>query len=263
MQHWASHIRGFGLLAAVTVAGATALGWPLYAPASGSLPFSAAAVLTLVILPITVGLFINELIASHMSIKTLAIAGIVIALAAAVRPLGAGVGGIEPMWLILIVAGRVFGASAGFVIGASAIFISALLTGGLGPWLPYQLVCAGWIAMGAGLLPVVHGKREVLLLMVYGSLSTFLYGWAMNLWFWQNLQGLDPALGYHPAAVASERVAAWIRFNLATSFAFDAGRAVFTAVLLAIGAAPLLSALRRAHRSYVVAGLPTSYLNSP
>ena len=193
-----------------------------------------------------------------MSVKTLAIAGIVIALAAAVRPLGAGVGGIEPMWLILIVAGRVFGAGAGFVIGASAIFISALLTGGIGPWLPYQLVCAGWIAMGAGLLPVVSGKLEVLLLIFYGSVATFLYGWAMNLWFWQTLQGLDPAIGYDSAAEASERISAWIRYNLATSFGFDAGRAAFTAALLALGAAPLLSALRRAHREYVVADLPTT-----
>ena len=54
MQLWASRFRGFALLVAITTAGVTALGWPLYAPASGALPFSAAAVLTIVILPITV-----------------------------------------------------------------------------------------------------------------------------------------------------------------------------------------------------------------
>lgn len=257
MRPWASRLRTYGLLAAVSATGLLALGWPLFAPAQPTAPLSAATVLTAVILPITVALFVNELITADMSVKTLAIAGIVIALAAAVRPLGAGVGGIEPMWLILIIAGRVFGAGAGFVIGASAIFVSALLTGGVGPWLPYQVVCAGWIAMGAGLLPNIAGRLEVAMLMLYGAVSTFFYGWAMNLWFWQSLQGLNSTIAYTPSAASGERLAAWVGYNLATSVGFDAGRAVFTAALIAIGAVPLLSALRRAHRTFSVASAPT------
>ena len=35
-----------------------------------------------------------------------------------------------------------------------------LVTGGVGPWLPFQMLGASWVAMGAGLLPRDPRKKE-------------------------------------------------------------------------------------------------------
>lgn len=248
-----SALKSHLLLLVVSVAGLASLGWPLVAPAHAATSTSGAStVLSLVVLPLTLALFINEIALRHFSTKTMAVAGILIALAAAVRPLGAGVAGIEPMWLILIVAGRVLGSATGFVIGVSAIFASALVTGGIGPWLPAQLIAAGWVGMGAGLLPRASGRREVALLVAYAVIATFLFGWVMNLWFWQSITGLQTAIAFDPSQPAAERISAWIRYNLATSLGFDVPRAAFTSALIAIAAQPLLNTLRRAHRSFSV-----------
>lgn len=248
-----SALKSHGLLLIVSAAGFAALGWPLVAPAHTATAATAtSSILSLVVLPLTVALFVNEIVVRHLTTKTLAVAGILIALAAAVRPLGAGVAGIEPMWLILIVAGRVLGSATGFVIGVSAIFASALVTGGIGPWLPAQLVAAGWVAMGAGLLPRANGRAEVTLLAIYAAVATFLFGWVMNLWFWQSLTGLQSAIAFNPAEPATDRVLAWVRYNLTTSLGFDLPRAVFTAALVAVAGLPLLNTLRRANRSFSV-----------
>jgi len=49
------------------------------------------------------------------------------------------------MWFVLILSARVFGPSFGFLLGALSMFLSALITGGFGPWLAYQSFAAGWI----------------------------------------------------------------------------------------------------------------------
>ena len=50
-----------------------------------------------------------------------------------------GMGGFEPRWFRLILAARVFGPGFGVVVGAVCSAASALLTGGVGPWLPYRM----------------------------------------------------------------------------------------------------------------------------
>ena len=79
--------------------------------------------------------------------------GVLSAINAALRPLGAGIAGIETVFFLLVLAGRVFGPGFGFVLGCTSLFASALLTAGVGPWLPFQMVASAWIGMFAGLLP--------------------------------------------------------------------------------------------------------------
>jgi energy-coupling factor transport system substrate-specific component len=115
---------------------------------------------------------------------------------AALRPLGAGTAGIEPMSFLMVLSGRVLGPGFGFVLGSVTMFASALLTGGVGPWMPFQMLAMGWFTMGAGLLPgadLVRDPRglpdrrglrrrtELALLSVYGFLAAFAYGTVMNL----------------------------------------------------------------------------------
>ncbi len=35
-------------------------------------------------------------------------------------------------------------------MGVYTIVVSALITGGVGPWLPYQMLVTGWVGMSAG-----------------------------------------------------------------------------------------------------------------
>ena len=93
-----------------------------------------------------------------MDTKALAMLGVLSAIGAALRPLGAGTAGIEIVFFLLVLAGRVFGPGFGFVLGSTTLFASALLTGGVGPWLPFQMLAASWVGLGAGLLPQRRGS---------------------------------------------------------------------------------------------------------
>ena len=62
------------------------------------------------------------------------------------------------MFFTLVIAGRVFGAGFGFTLGCTTLFASALLTGGVGPWMPYQMFGCAWVGLFAGLLPPAIGS---------------------------------------------------------------------------------------------------------
>ena len=85
-----------------------------------------------------------------MDAKALAMLGVLTAVNAALRSLGAGIAGVELVFFLLILAGRVFGPGFGFVLGCTSLFASALLTRGVGPWLPYQMLCSAWIGLVRG-----------------------------------------------------------------------------------------------------------------
>ena len=107
----------------------------------------------LALLPVVVLVVVVELSEGGMDAKALAMLGVLTAINAALRGLGAGLAGIELVFFLLVLAGRVYGAGFGFVLGCTSLFASALLTSGVGPWLPYQMLCSAWIGLGAGLLP--------------------------------------------------------------------------------------------------------------
>ena len=68
------------------------------------------------------------------------------------------VAGFSAMFIVVLVAGNAFGPGFGFLLGALGMFASGLFVGGLGPWLPFQMVAVGWVGAGAGLLP--RGARS-------------------------------------------------------------------------------------------------------
>lgn len=191
---------------------------------------------------------IVEISNSALDAKSVALLGILAALIAALRPLGAGAVGIEPMWFILILSARVFGASFGFLLGVISMFASALLTGGLGPWLGYQVFAAGWIGLLAGGLPKkIRGKPEIILLTLFGICAAEIFGILMDLQFWPWALGSNTQLSYVSAASISENLSRFLAFHFATAMAWDIPRAVFTAVLIAVSGKSVLAALRRTH----------------
>ena len=135
---------------------------------------------------------IAELTEGGMDSKALAMLGVLTAINAAMRGLGAGTAGVELVFFLLILAGRVFGAGFGFVLGCTSLFASALVTSGVGPWMPFQMLASAWIGMGAGLLPRrVTGRAEIAMLVVYGIVCAYVFGLLMNLSSWPFILGIE------------------------------------------------------------------------
>ncbi|WP_308119093.1 ECF transporter S component, partial [Streptomyces sp. JJ38] len=244
--------RAAAALALVSATGVVAFGWPLLADSASGLAHSADAPwLFAALLPLLLAVVVATIADSGMDAKAIAMLGVLAAAGAALRPLGAGTAGLEPMFFLMILSGRVLGPGFGFVLGALAMFAGALLTGGVGPWLPFQMLTLGWVTMGAGLLPRPHtlrGRGELWLLAAYGTPAAMAYGLVMNLQGWPYLGGLSTGVSFVPGDPAAENLARFAAYWLATSLGWDVPRAALTAVLtLAVGG-PVLRALRRATR---------------
>jgi energy-coupling factor transport system substrate-specific component len=184
--------------------------------------------------------------------SSIALLAVLAALAAALRQIGAGAVGIEPMWFLVILAARVFGATFGFSLGAIAMALSALLTGGIGPWLPFQIMAASWIGLLAGSLPRgLRGKSEIAMLMLVAIVDGLSFGFLMDLQLWPWLLGTDATISFVPGAAVAENLSRFITFHFLTAMAWDIPRSILTAALIAITGAPILNALRRAQRRVV------------
>ena len=160
-------------VALVSVAGLLAFLWPLLVGSSSALAQGNSALLIfVVVLPLLLAVVLAEVSEGGLDVKAIAMLGVLSAVGAALRPLGAGTAGLETVFFLLVLGGRVFGPGFGFVLGATTLFGSALITGGVGYWLPYQMVGAAWVGLGAGLLPTrVRGRAEVALLCAYGAVA--------------------------------------------------------------------------------------------
>lgn len=241
------HPRTTVLLVITSSIGVIAFAWPLFAaPNSTAMAHASDAPLIFAILiPLLLGIVLTAFREGGLDAKTLAMLGVLSAVIAVLRPLGAGTAGLEPIWVVLILGGRALGPGFGFALGSVGLFASALLTGGVGPWLPFQMLAASWVGLGAGLLPASRGKREIAMLAAYGAIASLVYGLLINLWFWPFTTNLADGIAFAPGAPLGENLTAWIRFTLVTSLGFDIPRAILTAVLIALAGKPILFTLRR------------------
>lgn len=244
--------RAVAALVLISAIGVAAFGWPLLAgPDSGLAHAQDAPWLFAALLPLLVGVVVAMIADAGLDAKAVAMLGVLAAVGAALRPLGAGTAGLEPMFFLMVLSGRVLGPGFGFVLGSVTMFASALLTGGVGPWMPFQMLAMGWFTMGAGLLPApdrLRGRGELLMLAVYGAAAAFAYGTVMNLYGWTIVPGLGSGVSFHPGDALGDNLVRFFAYCAATSLGWDLGRAALTVVLtLTVGAA-LLKALRRATR---------------
>ncbi|MFM8927424.1 MAG: ECF transporter S component, partial [Rhodoluna sp.] len=127
--------------------------WPLLISSATTSETQVAQTVFIVLMPLTLILIIMEFASGEIGSKQLALLGVLIALNAVIRLLGAGTAGIETAFFLVILGAFVFGSGFGFILGASSIFVSALLTGGIGPWLPFQMMGVGLVGLGAGFIP--------------------------------------------------------------------------------------------------------------
>ncbi len=242
-----------------SLAGLVAFGWPLIVdPGSGLAHGADAPFVFALLLPLILGVVLAEVAEGGLDVKAIAMLGVLSAVGAVLRPLGAGSGGVELVFFLLVLAGRVFGPGFGFVLGTTTLFASALLTGGVGPWLPYQMLGAAWVGLGAGLLPRARGRSEVVLLAAYGGFSALMYGWLLNFSFWPFAIGTGTGLSFIAGAPIWENLHRFALFSLATSLGWDLGRAITNVVMIVLAGPAVLGALRRAARRAAFAA-PVSF----
>ncbi|GAA1707138.1 ECF transporter S component [Propioniferax innocua] len=241
--------RRVAMLGVTLLAGLVAFTWPLFVvPAEGMDRTTLGPLLFGVMLPMVLAITIAEFSADGLSPRALAMLGVLSALGALARPLGAGTAGVELVFVLIILGGRVFGPAFGFLLGAITMLASALITGGVGPWLPYQMIAAGFIGLGAGLLPHLRGVAEIVWLCAFGLVAAFTYGWLMDLAFWPFTLGPGTAASYVPGAPILENLHRFVVYNVATSMGWNLGRAISNVVALAVLGPPLLRVLRRTTR---------------
>ncbi|MEL4358669.1 MULTISPECIES: ECF transporter S component [unclassified Luteococcus] len=237
------------MLSVAAVMSLLAFCWPLlWHPGAGLSGDAHTPLVFALLLPVVIALVMTELGNDDLDVKALAMLGVLSAVGAAVRPLGAGTAGLEAIFLLIILAGRVFGPGFGFILGNTTLLASALITSGMGPWLPFQMLAAGFVGLGAGLLPHLRGWWEIGLLAAYGVVSGFAYGWLMDLSFWPFTLGNASELSFDPTASVATNLHHFVLYNLATSMAWNAGRALSNVALVILLGPSLLRILRRSAR---------------
>lgn len=201
--------------------------------------------------------------------KFVALLGLLVALNAGLSFLETaipGPGGFSPVFFLIIAGGYVFGGRFGFLLGVLTLFVGALISGGVGPWLPYKMLTAGWVGLT---VPVVRGwcrllcpsgsrlRFELASLTVFGVLWGLLYGFIMNLWFWPFASG--PASQHWQAGLSVwSALQRYSVFYVATSLLWDLLRGVGTGLMLLLLGAPTLRTLRRFQRRFEFRYTPAS-----
>lgn len=241
------------VMALVLLVGVAAFGWPFLASPDSELSqmghSTDASFFFVALMSLMAVALLAEMSSGGIDAKTIAVLGVLAAAGGALRVLSAGTAGLEPMFFLLVIAGRVLGASLGFLLGALALLASAFLTAGVGPWTPFQMIAAGWVCLGAGLLPAASGRAERWLLAAYGLFCGLAFGVVMNLWFWPFLGASAPAgAGYVPDGGAAVNLGHYAVFYVTTSLAWDLPRGILTAALTLLASGSMLRALRRSVR---------------
>jgi energy-coupling factor transport system substrate-specific component len=248
-------LRPFSILVYVlaNAIGVLALGLPFITPASPNAQTQSTPLFLAVMITLCFVALLLEAQGGAATAKFMALLGVLVAINSVLRFVEVaipGPGGFSPIFFLIILTGYVYGARFGFLMGALTILISALTTGGIGPWLPAQMLTASWVGLSAGAVRSFTTKLnlserwETTTLTILGGLWGMLYGIIINLWFWPFAVGPSTQSMEAGASFASliQRFAA---YYLATSLIWDISRTLGNAVMMIAFGRPTLRALRR------------------
>jgi energy-coupling factor transport system substrate-specific component len=262
-----SRLFSLAIYLAASLSGVLVLLYPFFLPSSsqpagfGSIWAGQMPLMMTFLLGLCLLVLLFEAQGPMVNTKLIALLGILVAVNSALRFIETaipGPGGFTPIFFLIIFVGYVFGGRVGFLMGALTLLVSALVTGGVGPWLPAQMFTAGWVGMSTPILrPIIQAlaknqdasvrkglTTEVVLLSLYGLAWGFLYGAIMNLWQWPFIlgpqsQSFSSGLGFLTT------VQHYLAFYLVTSLVWDIAAAIGNVVLILAFGAPTLRALRR------------------
>jgi energy-coupling factor transport system substrate-specific component len=248
-------------------------------PVTGQSHARDAPLLLTVLVGLCFMVLLLEVQGQAVNAKFVALLGILVSINAVLRFVEVAIpvpGGFSPIFPLIVLTGYVFGGRFGFLMGALTLLVSALITGTVGPWLPYQMFTAGWMGMSVPLCrPLVRlgstilrtrprpaqQRRseaqivELVVLSAFAGLWGLAYGAIVNVWFWPFAVGPADQHWTRGAGVA-ETLRHYAAFYLATSLAWDAIRAVGNVLLLLAFGAPALGALRRFQRRFAFSHRP-------
>ncbi|HEX6548522.1 MAG TPA: ECF transporter S component [Candidatus Dormibacteraeota bacterium] len=206
------------------------------------------------------GLLAIELGTRELDARRLALLAALAAIDAGLRmALVTGIGGFSPIFFLVLCAGWVFGPSYGFLVGSFSLLVSALATGGIGPWVPYQVFAVGWVGAVAGLAGRFRqprfGWRDALVLAAVGAIMGWVFGALMDIQVWVNgFRGSDA--GWTPGAPVAVSLVHFWRFYVLTSLAYDTFRAAGSAAMVVLLGAPVVAALERVRMRFTAEILP-------
>jgi len=224
-------------LALLSALGIALFLWPFFGGTPPTyIPALAVAVATVAALALL------EFGARRLDSRGLALIAALAALDAGLRlALVTGIGGFSPVFFLILCAGFVFGPTFGFLTGALALLVSALATGGIGPWLPYQVFAAGWVGAAAGLAT----GRRLWVLAVIGALTGLAFGALMDVSDWTTFYRGAAGFGWVPGLSTLEALQRFGHFYLVTSLAYDSFRSVGNVLMIVLMGAPVVAGLKR------------------
>jgi len=251
-------------LAFASIVGAALFFWPFYA---SNLPPDMPA------LAVTIGtvalLGLLEVSTRRLDSGRLALLATLAAIDAALRlAFVNGFAGFSPIFFLVLAAGYEFGASYGFLVGSYSLLVSAVVTGGVGPWLPYETFAVGWVGAAAGLAGAFvrsvgpirasgnwwPSRSDVVALVIVAVVTGFAYGALTDLWGWVAFYRGSGDVNWTPGIAPMDALAHFGRYYLLTSVAWDAFRAFGDAVAIVALGTPVLAAFgrMRARLSYEI-----------
>jgi energy-coupling factor transport system substrate-specific component len=241
------------MIALVSIAGLAVFLWPFFglglSPDTPALAVTLAAVLSLAVM---------EAGARRLDSGRLALLAALAAIDAALRlAMVNGVAGFSPIFFLVLAAGYEFGPSYGFLVGAFSLLVSSVVTGGVGPWLPYETFAVGWVGVASGVAGslvrrIRPGRRtwlpsrvDIAALVAVALATGFAYGVLTDVYGWIAFYRGPGDVGWLPGMSPSEMLAQFGRFYVVTSLAWDAFRAAGDAVAVLAFGPPVLMALGR------------------
>jgi energy-coupling factor transport system substrate-specific component len=252
-------------LLGITTAGLTLFVAPLLV---GSAFPEQAALFTALIATSALAILALALQTQRLSPRLLAVLAALVAVDATLRlVIVIGLLGFSPIFFLIIAGGYVMGPSFGFALGSLTLLLSAVLTAGFGPWLPYQMLASAWVGLGAGYLGTLMGRRAptlprkrrrgrpgaIVVLAIYGCLAGFAYGVLLDLWEWPFLLGVGGSpISWAPGLSLLVLARRFTAFYVTTSLVYDSFRAAGNVVLIALLGPAVIRALDRFRRRFLL-----------
>ena len=160
-----------------------------------------------------------------------------------------GIGGFSPFFLLVLCAGWVFGPAYGFLCGGFALLVSALVTGGVTPWVPYQVFAVGLVGVVAGIAGRWRsrrfGWRDAAVLGLVGVVTGYGFGALTDIQVWVTGFRGPGELGWQPGLGTASALVHFGRFYAVTSLVYDSFRAFGNLAMVLLLAAPVVAALER------------------
>lgn len=118
----------------------------------------------------------------QMGTRLLVFLAVIVALGVLGRVPLAAIPNVQLTSFVVIVSSVSLGPELGFVSGSMMALVSNLFLG-QGPWTPWQMLAWGLMGLLTGILGRSSLKNQLWVMVLWGGLWGFWFGWIMDLWY--------------------------------------------------------------------------------